>query len=144
MIVRLLGTQIPRFWDIIKYALKEVEELGTDQERGVYNHVFAKLMQDKMQCFIIVSNDTIVGVIVTEILENEVTFSRTMEIRAVYAFESQDDKVWRQAFSLVKRAAKQEKCFRVLLNFRNPRIIEIAEANGYKEISRVMELSIGD
>jgi hypothetical protein len=144
MITRVISLQVPQYWDIIKYVLKEVENLGTGAEKGVYNHVFAKLMCDKMQCYMITEKGNVDGVIITEMLENEVTHKSTLTVRAIYAFKMQDDRTWKQAFGLIKRAARNDGCDRVLMSFSNPRILELAQNNGYEEISRVMELNVGD
>lgn len=144
MIVRLLPMQIPIFWDHIKHALKKVEKLGTDNERGVYSHVFAKLMADKMQGFVIGTETTVDGIIITEILENDITHDLSLVVRVLYAFEDVDNQTWRKAIGLVKKVAKHEGCYRVLMYFSNPKIVQMGIDYGFQEVSKVLECSIGD
>ena len=53
MTLRLLSVQVVKFWDLIKYALWQVEKIGSDEELEVYNRLFAALLSDRAQCFIV-------------------------------------------------------------------------------------------
>lgn len=144
MTVRLLSIQIAQFWELIKYALAQVEKFGSDDEAlGVYNRVFASLLNDKSQCFIVYSPDQEVkAVCITEIFEDLITAKRSLNVRCLYAFKVTSDAEWQDGFELIRQLAKDSKCSKIIFQTSNARIKHIGQVIGFKEVSTNMSLEV--
>ena len=135
MILRLLSVQIVKFWDIIKYAIGQVEKIGSDEEINVYNRLFAALLSDKAQCFIAFDDDGVRAVCITEIKYDELIAIKSIHLRCLYAFKSAHNDVWIKDFNFIKNLAQQEKCSKITFETSNPRIKSIARDIGAIEVS---------
>lgn len=144
MTVRLLSTQIPEFWEAIKYALAQVERFGSDEESlGAYNRVFASLLNDKSQCFIMYAEDkSLKALMITEIREDLITSVRTLYLRCLYAFLPASNEEWVRDFSVVDTLAKECKCSRISFQTSNKRIENIGKLLGFTQKSVNMELEV--
>ena len=49
MTLKLLSTNVVKFWDLIKYALNQVERIGATESLEDYNRLFDQLLSDKAQ-----------------------------------------------------------------------------------------------
>jgi len=143
MTVRLLCTQIPQFWEYIKYALSQVERFGSDEESlGAYNRIFASLLNDKSQCLIMHDENGIKALMITEILEDIITAKRTLNIRCLYAFTPISDSKWRDDFHILKELAIGNKCSRIIFQTSNARIEGIAQMVGFTKQSINMSMEV--
>lgn len=145
MTVRLLSTQIPQYWEYIKYALAQVERFGSDDESlGAYNRVFAALLNDKSQCFVMSDEDgTPKALLISEIYEDQIRDIRSMHIRCLYAFKVVTDlDEWGNSFAVVRKIAEGLGCKRVTFQTRNARIVQIGKSVGFNEKSTNLELEI--
>lgn len=144
MTVRLLCTQIPQYWEYIKYALAQVERFGSDEESlGVYNRIFASMLNDKSQCFITYdSNQELKALCITEIFEDLITSNRNLNIRCLYAFKVTSNKEWREGFDIIKQMAVDSKCNKITFQTSNHRIKSIGNFVGFKEVSTNMIMEV--
>lgn len=145
MIVRLLSIQIPQFWDIIKYAVQQVEKIGIDETEESFNLLFASLLSDKSQCFIKYSEelpDRVVGILITEILENRLSGERAIRLRVIYVFKAFNQEDWKNDFKFLTDLAISEKCSKIVFESSNKRIVEVSKSVGFKESFVTMEIQI--
>ena len=143
MTVRLLCTQIPQFWEYIKYALSQVERFGSDEESlGAYNRIFASLLNDKSQCLIMHDDSGMQALMITEIFEDLITAKRTLNIRCLYAFNLISDDKWKTDFHVVKEVAIGNKCSKIVFQTSNARIERIANMIGFTKDSINMSMEV--
>lgn len=144
MTIRLLSTQIPKFWEAIKYALSQVERFGSDDESlGAYNRVFASLLNDKSQCFIMNAEDSsLKALMITEIGEDLITAKRILNIRCLYAFLPASNEEWARDFAVVEKIAKDFRCSKITFQTSNKRIENIGKLLGFVQKSINMELEV--
>lgn len=144
MTVRLLCTQIPQYWEYIKYALAQVERFGSDDESlGAYNRVFASLLNDKSQCFIMNGEDgSLKALMITEIVEDIITSKRILSIRCLYAFLPITNEEWVRDFVILKKMAEDFKCFKIIFQTSNKRVEGIGKLLGFNQRSVNMELEV--
>lgn len=144
MTLKVLSVQIVKFWDLIKYALAQVERIGNDDDAlGIYNRLFASLLSDKAQCFISYDSDeNIRALCLTEIIHDEVLNIKTLHIRCLYAFKSADNATWVQDFETIKSMAIAEKCNNITFETSNPKIKSIARDIGAVEVSTNFKLEV--
>lgn len=143
MTTRLLSTQIPQFWEYIKYALSQVERFGSDDESlGAYNRVFASLLNDKSQCFLMQNDKGLKALMITEIMEDLITSKRTLNIRCLYAFTPVTNEEWRSDIGVLLDVAKVAKCSKIIFQTSNARIEGIAKMVGFTQRSINMEMEV--
>ena len=144
MTVRLLATQISTYWELIKYALNQVERFGSEDESlGAYNRVFAALLNDKSQCFVMWDeNKEIKALAITEILEDYITTKRTLNVRCLYAFKNTSNVEWEIGFNLIRDLAKLSKCSKISFQTSNARIESLGRALGFNKKSINMEMEV--
>ena len=144
MIVRLISVQVPKFWDVIKYALQQTEAITEVPTK--FNELFAALLNDKAQCFLKYSEGPggeIQGIMVTELHEDRFTKERSVKIRCLYAYKVLPRGEWEEDFKLIRGLAISEKCTRVFFDSKNPRVLQVAREVGFKEACTTMEILIG-
>ncbi len=145
MVIRLNALQIAQFWDVIKYALQQVERIGTVGSPEKLNLTFAALMADRAQCFIKYSEDMMIqGVMITETIENRYTKKRVMNVMCLYAYKFVDLKSWENTFDMLKKVALKEGCESITFQSNHPRILEMGNEIGFKKIHSTMEFQLGD
>jgi len=144
MIIRLLATQISRHWDVIKYALQQVERLGVDDSARRFNHVFASLLSDKSQCFLKHIDNEIQAVMITEIIENSIDKKRTNKVRLLYAFKPFTMDEWDELLKVLRKLAISEKCSTIMFETKHPKILTMAENRGFTNAFTTMVYAIGD
>ena len=143
MTLRLLSVQIVKFWDLIKYAIGQVEKLGNDEELKVYNRLFAALLSDKAQCFIVFDEDeNVQAVCITELRYDELTNVKSLHIRCLYAFKAASNELWAKEFENIKIMAKKEGCTKITFETSNPRIKSIAKDIGAIEVSTNLKVEV--
>lgn len=143
MTLRLLSVQIAKFWDLIKYAIGQVEKIGSDEELEVYNRLFASIISDKAQCFIVYDEDESVrAVCITELRYDELKATKSLHIRCLYAFKAASNEVWAKEFESIKEMAKKEGCSKITFETSNPRIKSIAKEIGAVEVSTNLKIEV--
>ena len=143
MTLKLLSTNVVKFWDLIKYALNQVERIGDTESLGVYNRLFAQLLSDKAQCFIsYAESGEVQALCITELRFDEVMARKSLHLRCLYAFKSASNEEWAEKFQLIKEFAKAEKCDLISFETSNPRIRSISKEIGAVEKSVNMVLEV--
>ena len=143
MTLKLLSTNVVKFWDLIKYALNQVERIGDTESLGVYNRLFAQLLSDKAQCFIsYAESGEVQAVCITELRFDEVMARKSLHLRCLYAFKPASNEEWAEKFQLIKEFAKAEKCDLISFETSNPRIRSISKEIGAieKSINMILEV----
>jgi len=142
MTIRLLCTQIPKFWDLIKYAMQQVERIGVDNDER-FNELLAQLLSDKAQCFVKYLGEEVAAVMITEVHEEKISLKRTLFIRLLFAFKLMGNSMdWQSDFSLLKDLAKKEKCSEIAFESNNSRVVDIGKSVGFTQAHIRMKLLV--
>lgn len=143
MVIRLLSVQVPKFWEIIKYAIAQVEKIGDDESLGIYNRLFAALLADKAQCFIAYNSDeSVKAVCITEYRVDLFTNIKTLHIRCLYAFSPASNEEWHSKFEHITKLAKDGNCQSITFDTSNPRIRAIVKDLGAVEVSTRLKIGV--
>ena len=135
--IRLLPQQIPFFWEAIKKASVEANEVK-EKDRQVYlNNLLHSLLNDKSQCFVhLDDNRRLVGVLITKILFNKITGAKELHVSTGYAWERTGVEERMRDLQFVGDFAKHAECKRITLESHNPRVWAICDKIGIPEVSR--------
>ena len=143
MIIRVLPVQIPKLWEVIKFACVQADEVNKENMPSYFNELLHSLLSDKAQCFLRLGDDrTLLAVLITRILVDKITGGKSLFIQALYSWKSADDREWQDDFNFVKEFAEHENCKRISFESRNNKVWKIAEFLGFKENLRKFTLNM--
>lgn len=140
-VVRLLAQQIPLFWDAIKYAVVQADEVEEADLQPYLVDMLHNLLCDKAQCFVAVDDKRVLqGLIVTRIVKSTVTEEKGLFAQALYIWTLLDGPEWQSAMEVVTQYAKKEGCRTISFNSRNPIVWRKTERMGFREKTRTYEV----
>ena len=143
MFIRLLSKDIPRHWDVIKQAAKQVDEIDAKQFPAYARELLIALMSDKAQAWLRVDDSNqITLVCLTRILHNSQFDEKYLYLQALYSWKREPAEMWQQNMDVLKEFAKKEGCAYVGHASRNPRVWEIAKSVGFFESTRIYALRL--
>jgi len=143
MIVKLLSKQVPVFWDAIKFAAAQADEVDNKDLQPYLNELLHALLSDKAQCFVNLDDKrTLTGLLITRIGIDRITGDKFLLLQSVYTWKILDDQVWRDTYNLFRQFAIKEDCKYLLFNSRNPAIWDRTKKLGFKEKVRTFTLSV--
>lgn len=143
MIVKILPTQVPAFWNAIKFATTQADEVDNKDMQPYLNELLHALLNDKAQCFVGLDDKrTLIGILITRISIDKITGEKFLLLQSVYTWEKLEDQIWRDTYDLFRSFAIKEGCKELLCNSRNPAIWNKVEKLGFKEKTRTFVLRI--
>lgn len=144
MIVKLLANQIPTFWESIKFAVTEADEVDVKDLGAYLNNLLHSLLSDKSQCFVRLDDDRmLIGVMITRIEVDNHAGMRSLCLQCLYSFKNVLDGDWQTDFELFKNFARRTNCKQITFNTRNSRIVRLGSLVGFIERFSSYSLSIG-
>lgn len=143
MIIKLIPKQVPVFWEAIKVATTQADEVDSKDLQSYLNELLHALLSDKAQCFVgLDDNRTLIGILITRIGIDKITNDKFLLLQAVYTWEKLEDQVWKDTYDLFRSFAIKEGCKELLCNSRNPAIWNKVGMLGFKEKTRTFVLQI--
>lgn len=143
-IYRILPVQIVQFWDAIKFACKQADEVNAEDMPDYFNELLHALLSEKAQCFVMLDEKKILhGIGITRIVLNKITFKKELHIQCLYSLTKMDSETLVRYFTFVADFARKMECVAITYNSRNPRIWEIARTVGCEERYRSFEFKLG-
>ena len=134
MITKLLSIQVPKFWEIIKFAATKAEEVDNEDLPAYLNWFLHLLLSDKAQCWVRLDEDrTIIALLMTQITIDKITAKKSLHLRCIYSFRHVPFDLWREDFDLLIQFKKQEKCDNITCASKHKKIWEINDYLGCKE-----------
>lgn len=145
MLIKILPIQIPFFWDAIKFACTQADEVDIKDRASYYNELLQALLSDTAQCFVwLDSNRVLNGLTLTRVMVNKVTGKKELFIQCAYTMQKMDDETVKSHWSTMQAFAEKNQCSYMTFQSRNPRIWEIADILGCGERYRSFALELGD
>ena len=143
-IYRVLPTQMVLFWEAIKFACKEADEVKEEDLPKYFNELLHALLSDKAQCFVVLNSEKILeGLALTRLIYDKVTGKKELLLQCVYYMKHiEQDELMRNLQILID-FAKVEECLVVTFTSRNSRVWEMAKHSGCAEKHRTFIYKIG-
>ncbi len=147
MLVKLLPSQVGYYWDVIAPGIEKglpPTSYGSDK---VMSNILATLLSDNMQCWIIttspeVNGSSIVGLVITRIVDGGPTLIKNLEVYCLYAFKPMNNELWKDGFITLRKFAKANDCYRIIAYSDNVRVIEMVESLGGSSNYRFITLEV--
>lgn len=129
MLTQLIPEQISKFWPIIKYAVEESlpPTVGEHPER--MNRVLAAALSGKLDVWVSYKREQnkFEAILVTQILYEHVTNTRSVLLYALYAYEKSEPDSWAEGWEAITKYAKSKNCSSIVAYSANPKVIEMAK-----------------
>jgi hypothetical protein len=143
LFLKVLPVQIPKFWEIIKFAATKADRIEQENLPYYLNELLHSLLSDKAQCFLkLDENRVLISVIITKIIIDKNSNKKYLSIECLYSFKPVNNQEWMNSLDVLKKFAKSEKCEYISGISKNKRVWEIGEAIGFKELNREFILKV--
>ena len=143
MIHKIIPSQIPQFWDTIKFAVLNADNIA-EKDRELYlNNLLAFLLCDKAQCFVR-SNEVreLQALMITRIVKDEITGLKSLFIGSLYSFRVVPESQWIADIDVIRKFAQSNGCKKIIAVSNNQRVFEIADRAGFVERYRSFALEV--
>ena len=134
MLVLLLPSQISDKWNAIKYAISEAIPPTASESPEVMNNILMSLLNGSSQCWASYQDNGTVksvdAILVTTIIEDFVSGTKTLQIYSLYGTKPIDDVSWIEGLATLKKYAKANNCIKVTAYSNVERIEEVVEFLG--------------
>ena len=143
MIHKIVASQIPQFWDTIKFAALNADNIAENDRQLYLNNLLAFLLCDKAQCFVR-SNETreLLAIVITRITKDEITGEKALYISSLYSFKAVPNMQWESDIKAIERFAHANGCKKIIAVSNNQRVFEIANKLGFVERYRSFALEV--
>lgn len=142
MIHKIVASQIPQFWDTIKFAALNADNVAEKDRQLYLNQLLAHLLCDKAQCFVRSLNRELQALTITRIIKDEITGENSLIISSLFSFKVVPDSEWISDIASISKFAKANKCKKIVAISNNPRVFEIANSIGFVERYRSFALEV--
>ena len=143
-VYRVPAPQIGFFWEAIKFACKEADEVSSEDLPRYLNGLLHDLFSDKAQCFVVLNDKRILeGLAQTRIIYDKITNKKELLLQCVYYMKHIEQKELMRNLQVLLDFAEAEKCLAVTFNSRNSRVWEMARHSGCTEKHRTFTYRIG-
>lgn len=137
MLTKLLPEQISKYWDIIKYGVEQSLPPIVGESADKMNNILMSLLVDKTQCWAsyIKKNENLSfeGVLLTRILYDDASRTRSLLIYCLYGYSQVDNESWIDGIKMLAKYAKSRKCSQIIAYSNLDRVMEVSKSLGANE-----------
>lgn len=132
MLVRIEPIQIPQSWEMIKFVLRETEQIKEEFYPVYFLQVLHDLLSSYRLCYVGIQEDQYSFCCLCSFKIEPISNIKYMMIDNLYAFKPQNLDIWLQAWNDLEVIAKTNDCSVLACNTTNDRIIDIVNHCGGK------------
>ena len=144
MLIKLLATQIPDFWEVIKYGVLRADNIPVETSEVYLNDMFLSLLNDKRICYVSLDDEhQVTALLILQIKIDNITNDKYLYMQCLYSFKPTPLEAWQKYFKFVKDFAEMEKCNYLRFESNNDRLIKMAKSVGFKHNFITMSLNLG-
>ncbi len=136
MLVQIHPTQVPNFWEAIKFAA--IKSDGIEEEYVEYYclELLQDLLSSKKICFVAQEGTEVLFVVLVEFRVDKMRNMKYLYFNNLYSFAAQDEKVWEQVFADFYSIAKAGDCKAIFGDSGNKKIEDMNNTLGTSCISK--------
>lgn len=143
MIIKVLSSQIPSFWDAIKFTVQQADEVDDKDLQPYLNELLHALLNDTAQCFVhLDENRVLTALLVSRIMVDKITGEKYLFLQSLYSWQRQPDSVWVQDTDFVRQFARNAGCKYLSFTSRNEAMFNLGEKIGFREKCRTFDCRI--
>ena len=148
MITKLTPEQVSSFWDVIKYAIEESLPPTVDDHPDKMNRILTSLLCSQMDCWasyeVNEDNRKFDGLMVTKILYDNSSDTKSLLIYCIYSYESASRKSWEAGTRSILKYAKYNKCSKIIAYTEVPSIIDWAKRVGAEATYTFLSFNVNE
>lgn len=143
MIIKLIPSQIPAYWDIIKHAALNADAVPEKAMGGYCINLLLDLLSSKAICLVSANNEKAIQRILIVGFEQDGLFgTKTMVFRVLYGFDSGTEQDWIEDSSKVYEWAVYENCDLIKAFSKSERVFDLAKTYGFKKAGETYVLPL--
>jgi len=144
MFIKLMASQVPVFWETIKFGCKNADVVQPKNYQVYFNELLHALLSDKAQWFVRLNEERkLLAILVTRIVGHKVTGEKSLCLQSGYSFEAVPQTIWRENFKVLLDVAMKNGCKSITFDTSNSALADRALDVGCKETTRSYEYTIG-
>lgn len=118
MLTELLPEDIPKYWDLIKYAAREALPPIVHGSHETMNRIFANLLAGGMTCFVshtVRDGQTVIeGIVLTSVFEDMCSGTKSLLLYVVYGYGETTGETWISGHEYFSKYARSKGCVQML------------------------------
>jgi len=130
MLIQMDNSVITKHWEEIKRTLRVNLLPFADADDNALNNILQSMLIGDMQVWAIIDEDKILGLGVTQFLNESASQTLNLLIYSLYGYSFISQDVWADAIEKLKVYAKSKGCSNIIAYSKVGRVIEIAESIG--------------
>ena len=130
MLIQMDNSVITKHWEEIKRTLRVNLLPFADADDDALNNILQSMLVGDMQVWAIIDADKILGLGVTQFLNETASQTLNLLIYSLYGYSFISQDVWADAIKKLKIYAKSKGCSNIIAYSKVSRVIEIAENIG--------------
>lgn len=139
----LLPSQIPQFWEPIKYAYIQSGAYKEELIPALLNRLLINLLDSSFVCAVTLTYERkLESIAILHVVEEEITKDRSLFIDGVYSFNTADKDKWDKKILRIIEYANKQDCKRIKGQTGNQKLIDIVSGLGIKEETRTYSLDL--
>lgn len=143
MVIKLTPDQIPKLWEIIKYAAVNANNIDKKSCPSYLYRLLHKLLSSRAQCFIVMNDKrVIVTVYIIQFIINDITGDKYLSIQSMHSFEAANIETRKEQVNIFKKLAEKEQCKYIHFTSCSEDIWNLSKMLGFQERSRNYVLGI--
>ena len=133
MAVVLTADQIPQFWEAIKFACVNADEIDEKFLPKYLNRLLYQLLSSKAQCHVRLDEGRqLQALAVTKLLTDNITDEKTLFISCVYSFIKTDPSIWLSDMIGLSSFAKKNNCKSITISTNIDELASLLESTGLR------------
>ena len=115
MLVKLFPEQIAKHWELIRYSIEKTVPKVPRETEDKLNNILTEMLLETWECWVNYHDTTkrFNAIIVTTILHNNITDTKSLLIYSIYGFGPGDIRAWLTGMATLIKYAKFKDCIRI-------------------------------
>lgn len=138
MLLQLQPKQISNLWDLISFAVFQVDRVPPDIQDECANKVLVNLLTGKFQAWVVMADGDegrqIHAITITSLQKNELMGYDYFRVNILYGLRPLTEELAREAIEGFKTFARAAGCVRIIAQTTHPRVHMFANLTGFEEL----------
>lgn len=136
MLIQIQSIQIPKFWEVIKFAALNSDDIKEDFVNVYSINLLHDLLSRKKYCYLAQENNQILFVVILEFRVDKIIDMPYVYFNNLYSFKPQNMDIWKEVFFDLRKIAVVNKCKAIIGESSNFRVGEINDLVGASCIAK--------
>lgn len=142
-LIQLQPMQISALWENIKQSVLIAQAVPLEKQEVYSTKLLKNLMSGKFQCWVVRNaNKELVAIGVTTIVQDNMFDTVNLHILSIYGVRILTPDIADSSFQLFLDFARRCKCEKIVMSTNVQRVIDLADAQGFKDVAHLYEMYV--